>query len=161
MEANEFELITSAIINKLRDEELELIADAAKAREEGRDEQALEVSLVTKDNLITWYLENYGNLGEDATDETISKEYEKIARVIDRMITHDMSLIVSATMLQKIASQFDKQGFLFQVSLVDDRRISHCIGHVLVMYYHVLSCISHVLSCISHVLASKRFPGVC
>lgn len=86
LDANEFESITSAIINKLREEELGVQTS----------ENQQQVSfLITKDNLVTWYIEHCIPGIEEQTEESNLREYRKIERVIDRMITHDMSLIVS------------------------------------------------------------------
>lgn len=93
LDVDEFERITSTLINKLRDEELEYAAAVEQAQQQGQ--QAVE-SVITKDDLITWYLENNRDESVEQTDEFLQQEYEKISKVIDRMVLHDISLIVSS-----------------------------------------------------------------
>lgn len=54
--------------------------------------------LITKDDLISWYMDNYLKDILDS-DDLVSKEYEKISKVINRMIYNDLSLIVSFDIL--------------------------------------------------------------
>lgn len=89
LDADEFERITATIINRLRDQEIEFAV--ANERQSGQD---LIEPVVIKDDLITWYLENYRDGTAEQSDAAISQDYEKIAKVVDRMVTHDMSLIV-------------------------------------------------------------------
>lgn len=85
MDADEFERITSTLINRLRDEEMRL---TAMAQDSGAD--GVVEAVLSRDDLITWYIENNAEPGAVVDDE-----YERISKVIRRMVNHDMSLIVS------------------------------------------------------------------